>query len=113
MCDLYKGVEVSVFYSKDIRPSRGRILIKASPSEKSGIFVVPDNAKDKPFVGEVLAVGQGSISDDGNERSMEYSAGQSVLFAKWSGTQIECQDCECLIVKDSDVLGVIDGGING
>jgi len=78
---------------------------------KSGI-VLPDTAKEKPQQGEVLAVGPGRTLDSGEKLTMELKSGDRVLFAKYSGTEFKHEDDELLILRESDVLAIVENGTN-
>ena len=69
--------------------------------------IIPDNAKEKPAEGEIVAVGAGARDDDGDRISMDVKAGDKILFGKWSGTEITLNGEELLIMKESDILGII------
>lgn len=92
-----------------IRPLQDRILVKrleADQTTKSGI-IIPDNAKEKPSEGEVIAVGNGKVLPDGTVRKMDVKAGDKILFSKYSGTEVKIDNTEHLILREDDVLGVI------
>ena len=92
-----------------IRPLQDRILVKRLEAEmktKGGIFI-PDSAKEKPIEGQVIAVGPGKVGDDGKLRPVEVTAGDKILFGKYSGTEVKIDDVEHLIIREEDVLGVI------
>ena len=93
-----------------IRPLQDRILVKRIEAEtrtKGGI-IIPDSAKEKPIEGEVIAVGNGKAGDDGKVRPVEVKAGDKILFGKYSGTEVKIDDVEHLIIREEDVLGVIE-----
>ena len=92
-----------------IRPLHDRVIVKRLEEEKrtaSGI-VIPDNAAEKPDQGEVKAVGSGKIQDDGKVRPMALKVGDRVLFGKWSGTEVKLDGEDLLIMKESDIMGII------
>lgn len=96
--------------SGNIRPLGDRLLIKPLSREtvtKSGI-VLPDTAREKPQEGEVLAIGPGKVLDNGKRTALEVSVGQKVLFAKYAGTEIKINDEEYLILRESDVMGIVE-----
>ncbi len=96
--------------SVKIRPMGDRIIVKASNREavtKSGI-VLPDTAKEKPQEGEVLAVGPGKVQDSGKRVALEIEVGQRILFAKYAGTEVKLDGEEYLIMRESDVMGIIE-----
>ncbi len=94
-----------------IRPLRDRIIVRRieeSEQVRGGIFI-PDTAKEKPQEGEVIAVGNGRILDNGNKVELDVKAGDRVLFGKYAGTEIKLDGDEYLILREDDVLGVIQG----
>jgi chaperonin GroES len=93
------------------RPLHDRVVIRRLDSETktAGGIIIPDTAKEKPMEGEVVAVGPGGRDDKGNLIKMDLKAGDRVLFGKWSGTEVKLDGEELLIVKESDVMGVIEG----
>ncbi|HEX7666370.1 MAG TPA: co-chaperone GroES [Polyangiaceae bacterium] len=96
--------------SLSIRPLQDRILLKrVKEEEKSkGGIIIPDTAKEKPIEGEVLAVGNGKILDDGTVRKIDLKVGDRVLFGKYAGTEVKIDGEERLIVREDDILGVIE-----
>lgn len=92
------------------RPLHDRVLVRRiEESEKTaGGIIIPDTAKEKPQQGEVLAVGNGSIGDDNERIPLEVKAGDKVLFGKWSGSEVTIDGEELLIMKETDILGIID-----
>ena len=92
------------------RPLHDRVLVRRiEESEKtSGGIIIPDTAKEKPQQGEVLAVGNGAIGDDNERIALEVKAGDKILFGKWSGSEVTIDGEELLIMKESDILGIID-----
>jgi chaperonin GroES len=92
------------------RPLQDRLLVKRidGESKTSGGIIIPDTAKEKPMQGEVVAVGNGSRDDHGNIRPLEIKIGDVVLFAKWGGTEIKLDGVEYLVMKESDVLGIVE-----
>jgi len=96
--------------SVKLRPLGDRIVVKAISREtvtKSGI-VLPDTAKEKPQEGEVLAVGPGKVLDNGKRVTLEVSVGQKVLFAKYAGSEVKIDGEEYLILRESDVMGIVE-----
>jgi chaperonin GroES len=92
------------------RPLHDRVVVKridAEDKSASGI-IIPDTAKEKPSQGEVVAVGPGGRDDDGKVIAIELKAGDRVLFGKWSGTEVKIDGEELLIMKESDIMGVLD-----
>ncbi len=94
----------------NIRPLQDRILIKRVKEEEKtkGGIIIPDTAKEKPIEGEVVAVGNGKILDNGTVRKLDVKAGDRVLFGKYSGTEVKIDGEERLIIREDDVLGVIE-----
>jgi chaperonin GroES len=92
------------------RPLHDRVLVKRVEAEEKtpGGIIIPDTAKEKPVEGEVLAVGPGRRDDSGNIQPLDVRVGDRVLFAKWSGTEVLIDGLDRLIMKESDVLGVIE-----
>ena len=91
------------------RPLHDRVVIRRVEEEaktKGGI-IIPDTAKEKPMEGEVMAVGPGARGEDGKIQSLEVKVGDRVLFGKWSGTEVKLDGIEYLIMKESDVMGVL------
>jgi chaperonin GroES len=92
-----------------IKPLADRVIIKPSPSEektKGGLFV-PDTAKEKPVVGEVVAVGPGKIGDDGKKIIPEVKIGDKVLYGKYSGTEVTVEGEEYLIMREADIYAIV------
>ncbi|HKL05779.1 MAG TPA: co-chaperone GroES [Roseovarius sp.] len=91
------------------KPLHDRVLVRRVESEEktSGGLIIPDSAKEKPQQGEVVAVGDGSRKDSGELIEMSVKTGDTVLFGKWSGTEITLDGEELLIMKESDILGVM------
>ena len=93
-----------------IRPLYDRIIVKRVEAEtqtKSGLYI-PDSAKEKPIEGEVIAVGNGKVTDNGDVRPLEVKAGDRVLFGKYSGTEIKLEGEERVILREDEVLAVIE-----
>ncbi len=96
--------------SVKLQPLGDRLVVKATEREtttKSGI-VLPDTAKEKPQEGEVLAVGPGKVLDNGKRTPLEVQAGQRVLFAKYAGTEVKIDGEEYLILRESDIMGIVE-----
>ena len=92
------------------RPLGDRVLVKRVEEEaktKGGI-IIPDTAKEKPQEGQVISVGPGARDDSGKRVDMELKAGDRILFGKWSGTEVKIDGEDLIIMKESDVLGVVD-----
>ena len=94
------------------RPLHDRILVKRIEAEERtpGGIIIPDTAKEKPIEGEVLAVGPGARDETGTVQPLDVRVGDRVLFGKWSGTEVIIEGEDRLIMKESDVFGVIEGG---
>ena len=92
------------------RPLHDRVVVKRVEEEQKtkGGILIPDTAKEKPMQGEVLAVGPGGRDDKGNLIKMDLQVGDRVLFGKWSGTEVKIDGEDLLIMKESDLLGVIE-----
>jgi chaperonin GroES len=93
-----------------IRPLQDRIIVKRIDEEEKtkGGIIIPETAKEKPMEGEVIAVGSGKILENGTKQSLEVKAGDRVLFGKYSGTEVKIDDVEHLIMREDDILGVIE-----
>ena len=91
------------------RPLHDRVLIEVLESEEktAGGIIIPDTAKEKPSEGKVVAVGSGTKSEDGSVTPLDVKSGDKILFGKWSGTEVTVDGKELLIMKESDVLGII------
>ncbi len=94
-----------------VRPLHDRILIKRIEEKETikGGIIIPDSAKEKPQEGEVIAVGKGKKTEDGKVIPLDVQAGDRILFGKYSGTEIKIDDQEYLIVREDEVLGVLEG----
>ncbi len=92
------------------RPLHDRVVVKRLDSETktSGGIIIPDTAAEKPQQGEVLAVGPGSRDESGKLVPLDIKAGDKVLFGKWSGTEVKIDGADLLIMKESDIMGVIE-----
>ena len=92
------------------RPLGDRVLIKRVEEEEKtkGGIIIPDTAKEKPQEGKVIAVGPGARDDNGKVQPLDVKAGDLILFGKWSGTEVKIDGDDLLIMKESDVLGVIE-----
>ena len=91
------------------RPLHDRVLVKRIEAEEktAGGIIIPDSAKEKPAEGEIVSVGSGTKAEDGTITPMDLKAGDKILFGKWSGTEVKVDGEDLLIMKESDVLGVI------
>ncbi|MFG1479599.1 co-chaperone GroES [Xanthobacter sp. V4C-4] len=93
------------------RPLHDRVVVKRIDAEQksAGGIIIPDTAKEKPQQGEVIAVGPGARNEKGEIVALDVKAGDVVLFGKWSGTEVKIDGQDLLIMKESDILGVIEG----
>ncbi len=93
------------------RPLHDRVLLRRVEQEEmtAGGIIIPDTAKEKPMEGEVVATGAGARGEDGKLVPMDVKEGDRVLFGKWSGTEVKIDGEELLILKESDIMGVIEG----
>lgn len=91
------------------RPLHDRVVVKRIDSEEKtkGGIIIPDTAKEKPQEGEVVAVGPGTRGDDGKFNALDVKKGDRILFGKWSGTEVKIDGQDLLIMKESDIMGVI------
>ena len=91
------------------RPLHDRVVVKRIDAEEKtkGGIIIPDSAKEKPSEGEVIAVGSGTKAEDGKVTPLDVKAGDRVLFGKWSGTEVKLDGEELLIMKESDIMGVL------
>jgi chaperonin GroES len=92
------------------RPLHDRVLVKRIEQEEktTGGIIIPETAKEKPQEGEIVAAGPGARKEDGTLQPLDVKAGDRVLFGKWSGTEVKVEGEELLIMKESDLLGVIE-----
>jgi chaperonin GroES len=93
------------------RPLHDRVVVRRIEAEEktSGGIIIPDTAKEKPMEGEVIAVGAGARDEAGKLVPLDVKAGDRVLFGKWSGTEVKLDGQELLIMKESDIMGIIEG----
>ena len=93
----------------NFRPLHDRVLVRRVTAEEktAGGIIIPDTAKEKPQEGEVVAVGPGIINEKGEVRPLDVKAGDRILFGKWSGTEVKLNGEELLIMKESDIMGVL------
>jgi chaperonin GroES len=94
------------------RPLHDRVLVRRIEQDEktAGGIIIPDTAKEKPMEGEVIAVGAGARGEDGKLHPLDVKAGDRILFGKWSGTETKIEGEELMIMKESDILGIIEGG---
>ena len=94
----------------NIRPLHDRVVIRRVEDERTspGGIVIPDSATEKPMQGEVLAVGNGKVLDNGEQRGLDVKVGDKVLFGKYSGTEVKVDGKEVLVMREDDIMGVIE-----
>ena len=95
----------------NFRPLHDRVLVRRVEAEEktAGGIIIPDTAKEKPQEGEVLAVGAGTRDESGKLVALDVKAGDRILFGKWSGTEVRLNGEDLLIMKESDILGIVEG----
>ena len=94
-----------------IRPLQDRVIVKRLEEEEKtkGGIIIPDSAKEKPQEGKVIAVGKGKVTEDGKVIPLDVKAGDRILFGKYSGTEVKIEGEEHLIMKEEEILGIIEG----
>jgi chaperonin GroES len=94
----------------NIRPLHDRVVIKRMEEERtsSGGIVIPDSATEKPMRGEVISIGKGKVSETGELRPLDVKPGDEVLFGKYSGTEIKIDGIDLLVMREDDIMGVLD-----
>jgi len=92
------------------RPLHDRVLVRRVESEQktAGGIIIPDTAQEKPMEGEIIAVGSGRVADDGKVTPLDVKEGNRVIFGKWSGTEVKVGGEELLIMKESDIMGILE-----
>jgi chaperonin GroES len=95
----------------EFRPLHDRVLVRRIEQEAktTGGIIIPDTAQEKPMEGEIIAVGPGARGEDGKVQPLEVKTGDRVLFGKWSGTEIKIDGEELMIMKESDIMGLLEG----
>lgn len=95
----------------NFRPLHDRVLVRRVEEDEktAGGIILPDTAKEKPMQGEIIAAGKGARGENGETLPLEVKQGDKVLFGKWSGTEVKVNGEELLIMKESDILGVLEG----
>ena len=95
----------------NFRPLHDRVLVRRVTAEEktAGGIIIPDTAKEKPQEGEVVSAGPGTLDDKGELRALDVKAGDRILFGKWSGTEVKLDGEELLIMKEADIMGVLEG----
>ena len=94
----------------NFRPLHDRVLVRRVTAEEktAGGIIIPDTAKEKPQEGEVVSAGPGTLNDKGELRPLDVKAGDRILFGKWSGTEVRIDGTDYLVMKDSDIMGIIE-----
>jgi chaperonin GroES len=97
----------------DVRPLHDRIIVRRldEGEQRSGGIIIPDSAKEKPQRGEVIAAGNGKVKDDGKRVPLDVKAGDLILFGKYTSQEVKLDGTEYLIMREDEVLAVIDGGV--
>jgi chaperonin GroES len=92
-----------------VKPLADRVIIKPAPAEEKskGGIILPDTAKEKPVIGEIVAVGPGKVSDDGKKVAMELKVGDKVLYGKYSGTEVTIDGENYLIMREADIFAIV------
>src|SRR5438105_15738574 len=95
------------------RPLQDRVVVRRVEQEEktAGGIIIPDTAKEKPMEGEVLSVGPGARSEDGKIHPLDVKVGDRILFGKWSGTEVKLDNEELIVMKESDIMGVLEGAV--
>ncbi|NIQ94791.1 MAG: co-chaperone GroES [Desulfuromonadales bacterium] len=95
----------------NIRPLQDRIIVERLEEETktAGGIIIPDSAKEKPQMGKVMAVGKGKMNSEGNYLALDVKAGDKILFSKYAGSEIKLEGKEFLIMREDDILGVLEG----
>ena len=112
---LLAGVPTHMFNKRDkgltmgFRPLHDRVLVRRIEADEktTGGIIIPDTAKEKPQEGEVISVGTGARSDEGKVTPLDVKAGDKILFGKWSGTEVKIDGEDLIIMKESDILGIV------
>ena len=92
------------------KPLHDRVVVERLDSDEktAGGIIIPDSAQEKPMQGKILAVGSGARDDSGKIQSLDVKEGDTILFGKWSGTEVKIDDKDLLIMKESDIMGIIN-----
>ena len=95
----------------NIRPLHDRVVVRRLEEERTsaGGIVIPDSAAEKPMTGEVLAVGNGKVQENGDQRPLDVKVGDKVLFGKYSGTEVKVEGDDVLVMREDDIMGFIEG----
>jgi|SRR6187549_2106309 chaperonin GroES len=96
----------------NIRPLHDRLIVKREAEERksAGGIVIPDTATEKPTLGKVIAVGKGKILENGESRALDVKAGDKILFGKYSGTEVKVDGDELLVMREEDVMAIVEAG---
>jgi chaperonin GroES len=110
----WQRLKLAIYHEVDImkfRPLHDRVVVRRieEDTRTAGGIIIPDTAKEKPMQGEIVAAGPGARDDNGRLVPLEVKSGDRVLFGKWSGTEVKIDGQELLIMKESDILGVVEG----
>src|SRR4029453_10350846 len=107
--DTFNLLSIRGVQPMGFRPLHDRVLVRRVEAEEksAGGIIIPDTAKEKPQEGEVISVGTGSRSDDGKVTPLDVKAGAKILFGKWSGTEVKIDGEDLIIMKESDILGIV------
>jgi len=94
------------------RPLHDRVLVRLIEADEktAGGIIIPETAQEKPMEGEIVATGSGHVNDNGDVRPLDVKSGDKVIFSKWAGTEITIDDEELMVMKESDIIGVIETG---
>jgi chaperonin GroES len=94
----------------NIRPLQDRVLVKRleEATKTKGGIIIPDSAKEKPIMGQVVATGKGKVKEDGTIQPLDVKKGDKILFGKYSGTEVKIEDEEYLILREDDILGILE-----
>ncbi len=95
------------------RPLHDRVVVRRLDADEktAGGIIIPDTAREKPMEGEIVAVGPGARNEQGQLVALDVKAGDRILFGKWSGTEVKIDGEDLLIMKESDIMGIIEGGV--
>jgi chaperonin GroES len=108
---INQQVFIEGVFPMNLRPLHDRVIVKRMEEERlsAGGIVIPDSATEKPVRGEVLAVGNGKILENGEKRDLDVQAGDKVLFGKYAGTEVKVDGEELLVMREEDIMAVIEG----
>lgn len=92
------------------RPLHDRVLVRRIEADQktAGGIIIPDTAAEKPMEGEIVAAGKGHVNDNGETRPLDVKAGDKVIFSKWAGTEVTIEGEELMVMKESDIIGIVD-----